>query len=142
MRKGTEPGGSQPAPADEQRPMERQHAAIETHQTEIDDRLEVVRGLAAGRYLDSDGPRKAYLDGQRDALDWSARVIKDIPHVNPHPWDPRDITDERLEEWFKVMLSGANNENWGNVRANIDRLDETLEELQDDTDQPEETDGE
>lgn len=49
----------------------------------------------------------------------------------PTHTDPREVDDQKVSEVLNVVVTEANNENWGNVTANLDRLKERCEELQD-----------
>ncbi|WP_135306326.1 hypothetical protein [Haloarcula amylovorans] len=49
----------------------------------------------------------------------------------PAYYDPREVADEAVSEVLRDIVSEANSENWGNVAANLDRLQERCDELRD-----------
>ncbi|MDS0280054.1 hypothetical protein NDI85_19910 [Halomicroarcula sp. S1AR25-4] len=62
-----------------------------------------------------------------------ANISREILHGDAFPehYDPRDVDDEGVSEVLTVLVTEANSENWGNVVANLDRLEERCEDLRD-----------
>lgn len=120
-------------------PMDWQHTAIDEAEEKISDRLRHVgndygHGMVDGETLHSNDSIRRYLEGYSDALRYSENIVSNIHRIDskPNPWDVRDIDNESVQEIFQVLLSEACNENWGNVAANIDRLESKVEEARDD----------
>lgn len=50
----------------------------------------------------------------------------------PDALDLREVADEDVSKHLHTLVTEANNENWGNVQANLSRLDEALADAMED----------
>ncbi|ELY73231.1 hypothetical protein [Natrinema pallidum] len=60
------------------------------------------------------------------------RELQDAWQAHDEVYDPRTIDDDRLSNHLRTVVSESRNENWGNVRANLESALEAVDELAED----------
>ncbi|ELY85270.1 hypothetical protein [Natrinema gari] len=58
--------------------------------------------------------------------------LQDAWQAHDEVYDPRTIDDDRLSNHLRTVVSESRNENWGNVRANLESALEAVDELAED----------
>ncbi len=56
--------------------------------------------------------------------------LQDAWRAKDHVYDPRTIDDDRVADHLQTIITEARNENWGNVRVNLETALERVEELE------------
>jgi len=115
--------------------VEMMHAEVDNAESDLNDAQRTVKRFLDLRHAETPSVAQTYLRGVYVGLQFSLNRIDRITQYSPR--EPGvavdDISDETARDLLNVVVTEAVNENWGNVRVNMEKALEQVAELEDES---------
>lgn len=112
--------------------LEFQHREIDSARDELRDLRRFLRQFTQDRDIIAKNSTKLYLRGVHDGMSWGVDTIESITQYDDYSqqYDPRRVPCETVSKKLTNAITEANNENWGNVLAQLELAIEAINEFE------------